>query len=194
MLQCKCGISAPRVDPVCAFCYSNNGLVIKQHTHTHKTSSFTSWELFFSRIFFFSASKISQFHRLNLRFTSLDYCCTTPDCLRAPVSHSSLTETLNRTVHCPPASPHLPHSICLTLFFSEGGLKVAPFRSRSNGISIKKSSDWTLSPCLHLILGARSAHSHRTGLSFPLTDRDNPLSSATSAFPQSPWLGFQKAS
>lgn len=38
MLQCKCSISTSRalhVDQVCAFCYSNNELVIK-HTHTQQ--------------------------------------------------------------------------------------------------------------------------------------------------------------
>ena len=125
MLQCKCGISALHVDRVCAVCYSNSGLVIS-NTHTHHPVS--PAESFFSRISFFSASKISQFQQFNLYFTSLDYCCTTPDCLRAPFSHFSLPETLNRTVHRPPVSPHLPHSICLT-------------RSHSLSLKIKRYID-----------------------------------------------------
>lgn len=95
-------------------------------------------------------------------------------------------------------TPPRPSFSCLplftSLFFSSLPFKARTW-SRSPPLKIKSVSgkkrrrrrrkkyaqlNWMLSRCLHLILGVSSAHSHQAGLSFPLTDRDNPLSSTTS--------------
>lgn len=164
---------ALHVARVCAFCYSNNGLVIKQHA----TFSFTTCHVRVGHFRSFSCSNISQFCLLNLYFSSLDYCCITPDCLRALFPLLTFQSQRNTEPYTllPSASLYLPHSLL------RRALEVVLVRSRSNSVS-KKKPNWKPSACLHLILGVSSVHSRRTGLSFSFTDRDNPLSSTTSGF------------
>lgn len=116
--------------------------------------------------------------------------------LNSSFRHIKKKKGSRRAERCSITPPALLFSACLCLphfFFplslSRRALEVVLLRSRSKVYQGKREEEgkkkyaqlnWTLSRCLHLILGVSSAHSHQAGLSFPLTDRDNPLSSTTS--------------
>lgn len=99
-------------------------------------------------------------------------------------SHLSLIETLNRALSFhhlfPSASLYLPHSLLkLTL---EVILVLAQDQTVHQKNKNNKKRSWMDTELLFTLdLGGWARpHSHWTGLSFALTDRDNPLSSTTS--------------
>ena len=143
---------------------------------------------------FFSFSEISQFYLFNLHsiIAALHLTAFQLSFLRLSFQPHGNTE---------PCTLFLPLSICLALSLSLS-LFFLKARTWSRSLSLKikqhiKKKEAELDSehlfTLDLVGWAQSTR-YWTGLSFSLSDRDNPLSGATSGFLQCPWLSFQKAS